>query len=287
MSTYKGYGFFYVNGSSHTKGGGYETQEEGGYWCDQLKSYYNTFHDVSWNSCNDVNWATRLSQQLNIPCYNEAIQGGGLERVVRKTYEFIEQHFRKENSKFFIILETPDASRLDVYYKPWNKYFVVNGGDSEAIGLPPGEDVFYAAAPTFFPKENNVADVQKDFKYYYETFYDREQQFYKNERLLDGLYSFCKQLGLPIKILDGHTRKNKFLYSMSDAVSYDNTDNDLINWCIKNEKQIKHETKGYVMDGHPGYFAHIEYAKFLKNWLDKNLEIVDDNYGIRGYPGSK
>lgn len=276
MSKYKGYDYFYVNGSSHTKGGGYETKKEGGIFCDQLEMYYNTFYDVTWNSCDEINWAKRLSEQLHIPCYNDAIQGGSLDRVIRKTYQFIEQQFREENSKFFIILETPDQSRLDVYYKPWDKYFVVNGDMQE----------FHGAAPTYFPEEPGVQEVQHHFKYYYETFYDSKQQYYKNERQLDGLYSFCKRIGIPIKILNGYDRANRFLYDQSDAVSYDNKDNNLIDWCINNKKQIKHETNGCVMDGHPGYFAHIEYANLIKNWLDTNLEEADDNYGRIGYTGT-
>lgn len=279
---YKGYDYFYVNGSSHTKGGGFETAKEDGCWHEELKQYYASFYDVQeWESCNDINWGTRLSQIINIPCVNEAIQGGGLDRAVRKTYRFIQSNFRPDN-KFFIILEIPDSSRIDVYYKPWDEFFVVTGGDGTAIGQPPG-DVFYAASPTYFPKVPGVEKLQDDFKFYYDNFYKSSVHFEKNETLLNGLYSYCKRLGIPIKILNGYDRSHKFLYDETDVVSYHSRDLDLYNWCAKYEKLIKHETKGYVMDGHPGYFGHIEYAKLMKNWLDENLEELSETYGHRGF----
>ena len=38
------------------------------------------------------------------------------------------------------------------------------------------------------------------------------------------------------------------------------------------EQRIKDEISGFSTDGHPGYFGHIEYAKKLSEFLDKNLE---------------
>ena len=98
------------------------------------------------------------------------------------------------------------------------------------------------------------------------------EHFKANERNLAGLYSFCKRAGIAIKIMDGlravHYKAN---YDKSDVISYDNGDLNLIDWCINNKKQIKHETNFTVVDGHPGYFAHIAYAKIIKEWLDINL----------------
>jgi hypothetical protein len=262
MSTnYKGYEYFYVNGSSHTKGGGFECAGTTWTW-EPMAPYYKEHYNVEWTNCEDVNWGTRLSELIGIPCHNHALQGGGLDRAIRKTYEFIESNWDNRH-KFFIILETPDQSRVDVYYNPWREYFLMN--DDEAG--------FRTATTNYFPDPPNVDDVQEDFKWYYEKFHNRIEHFKANERNLAGLYSFCKRAGIAIKIMDGHHRAvhYKANYDKTDVISYDNGDLNLIDWCINNKKQIKHETNSTVLDGHPGYFAHIEYAKIVKEWLDINL----------------
>lgn len=261
--SYKGYEWFYVNGSSHTKGGGFETSDAGGWFSEEMQDYYLKHYNVIWKSCEEVSFASRLSKLLDIKVVNDAIQGGGLDRVIRKTYEYIESHWDQRH-KFFIILETPDESRVDLYYKPWNQYFVVNDNNKGS---------FYGT-PNYFPKPKNIEECQNDIKFYHDKFYDKKQHYNKNERNLIGLYSFCKKANIAIKLMSGLRMIHyQDIYHQSDIISAMNSDEyDIINWCITNKKQIKHETNFEVTDGHPGYFAHIEYAKIWKDWLDKNLE---------------
>lgn len=259
--TYKGYDFFYTNGSSHTKGGGFESSTEEGWFHTEMNAYYKTHYNVSWKSCDEVNYASRLSKLLDIKVYNEAMQGGGLDRVIRKTYEFIESNWRNRHN-FFIILETPDASRIDLYYKPYKKHLIVNDDNKGSL----------YGTTNYFPKPKNIEECQNDVKFYGEKFYDRRQHHNDNERKLTGLYSFCKRENIAIKLMSGFRFHNQ-TYDANDIISgIDNDSLDLIGWCINNKKQIKHETNGEIIDGHPGYFAHIEYANIWKEWLDKNLE---------------
>ena len=263
MSTnYKGYEYFYVNGSSHTKGGGFESADQKAWTRELMVPYYKEHYGVEWQGCDDVNWGTRLSELTGIPCHNYAMQGGGLDRVIRITYEFIESNWENRN-KFFIILETPDQSRADVYYNPWRQYFLMN--DDIETG-------FKYATANYFPFPEGTEELQDDFKFYYEKFHNRLELFKANERNLAGLYSFCKRSGIAIKIMDsqrGFHYKNN--YEKADVISYEDNSMNLIDWCINNKKQIKHETNNTVIDGHPGYFGHIEYAKLVKEWLDINL----------------
>lgn len=260
MSSYKGYDFFYVNGSSHSIGGGFESHQEMGYFSEEMFQYYKKHYNITWKSCKDVNYATRLSKLLNIDVYNEATQGGGLDRVVRLTYDFIERNWN-ERHKFFIILETPDDTRVDIYYKPEKKYFVANFNNKES----------FFATPSYFPRPADLEKYQPDFQIYFEKFYDGREHHYNNERKIAGLYSFCKRENIAIKFMSGirHYR----IFDENDIMGgYRSDEFDIINWCINNKKQIKHETNFEITDGHPGYFAHIEYAQIWKDWLDKNLE---------------
>jgi hypothetical protein len=261
-ANYKTYEFFYVNGSSHSAGGGFENHSQGGYWAEQMFSYYKENYNVEWYGYEDVNWGARLSQLIGIPCHNHAAQGGGLDRAIRMTYEFIESNW-DQRANFFIILELPDQSRVDVYYKPWQKYFIMN--DDQDTG-------FKYATPNYFPVPHGTDILQEDFKFYYDTFHNRIEHYKSNERQLVGLYSFCKRANIAIKLMDGN-RSNHYKnhYDISDIISYPDNRLNLINWAMDGNKQIKHETNSVVPDGHPGYFAHIEYAKLVKEWLDDNL----------------
>lgn len=259
--SYKGYDFFYTNGSSHTIGGGFESYQEMGFYSKEMAEYYKKHYNVSWNSCRDVNYATRLSKLLGIKVYNEATQGGGLDRIVRMTYDFIEDNWKKRHN-FFIILETPDSSRIDIYYKPEKKYFVANYNNKES----------FFATPSYFPRPDDLEKYQPDFQVYYEKFYDDDEHHYDNERKITGLYSFCKRENIAIKFMSGQ-RHYLETFDKNDMMSGLNGFKfDIITWCIENKKQIKHETNFEIIDGHPGYFAHIEYAKIWKDWLDINLE---------------
>ncbi len=261
LTNYKSYEFFYINGSSHTKGGGFEIEGQRAWTTELMVPYYKEHYNVSWSSPEEVSWGNRLSELIGIPCHNHAMQGGGLDRAIRKTYEFIEQHW-EDRHKFFIILETPDPSRADIYYNPWHQFFLLN--DDQDTG-------FKHATPNYFPEPDNVEELQSDFKFYYETFHNRLEHFKANERNLNGLYSFCKRAGIAIKIMQGNRSYYTKYYDRSDIISPDDDSMNLIDWCMQNKMQIKHETDFAVIDGHPGYFAHIKYAGLLKEWLDINL----------------
>lgn len=260
---YKGYDFFYVNGSSHTAGGGFETLAQAGFFGDKMITYYKEKYNVSWKSHYDVAFAAKLSKMIKVPSYNWAKQGGGLDRVVRLTYDFIDK-FWKERHKFFIILETPDASRVDLYYNPIKDYLICN--------INPDQLMY--GTPSYFPKPSNVEDCQSDVQFYQEKFYNYRNHHDKNEFSLLGLYSFCKRANISIKLMSGiRTVQFPGMFLETDLISgTGSSDYDIYDFAANNKLRIKDETNGEITDGHPGYFGHIEYAKFLKDWLDVNLE---------------
>lgn len=264
MNHYKNYEFFYVNGCSHTKGGGFENASQKAWTWEPMSKYYKEHYNVEWTGPDEVNWATRLSEIIGIPCHNHAIQGGGLDRIIRKTYEFIESKW-SDRDKFFIILETPDPSRIDLYYSPLKEYFILN---SEYDG---NKQQFKYATTNYFPVPDGIDELQDKFKFYFDNFYNLKEHFKANERNLLGLYSFCKRAGIAIKLMQGERGIGSNYYDKTDIISPSDNSLNLIDWCIQNNKQIKHETNFEIIDGHPGYFAHIEYAKILKEWLDINL----------------
>lgn len=272
MSQYKNYTSFYVNGSSHTAGGGFESSND---ISTKMKLYYKKHYNVEWKSHTEVNWATRLSELINIPCVNEAKQGGGLDRAIRKTYQFIENN-PKDIGNFFIILEIPDWSRIDLYYEPLKQHLVVNTllGDHQRS--------FLYATTNYFPPAPNMDEIQPEIKKWWETFHNESVYYMQLERKLAGLYSFCKRLGIPIKIMSSlwiHDFYKNHCYDESDFFRLDVDQgnvhlNDIYHYARQYKKLIPDETNGTILDNHPGYFAHIDYAKLVKEYLDLNLGAI-------------
>ncbi len=254
---YKKYHFFYTNGSSHTKGGGFESLNR------NIIDGYKNLYDIDVPGVKQVNWADRLSKLLQIKCYNEATSGGGVDRVVRMTYEFIENNW-DDRHKFFIILEKPEGGRYEIFYKKTQTHYIINDYFFEKK--------FSYATNDYFNEMTGTHDLQPVFEQYYDNFVDQIEDFKNKERQYAGLYAYCKHNGIAIKLLREGFLNQGAGFKESDVVSYKNDDTNLELWAIKNKKRISDDLIGITEDNHPGYFGHIEYAELVKKWLDKNLE---------------
>lgn len=258
--TYKGYKFFYTNGSSHTKGGGLEEPSIREGW--PCREEYEKKYGVTWNSRDEINWATRLSKRLGIKVYNEAECGGGTYRAIRMAYNFIDKH-SNEIGDFFIVLELPCLTRLDVFYKPQNRYYIVNTNK---------HDQLLWATPHYYPRRIEDDGEQVDFKDYVSKYVDWENLNNTFHHMIVGFYSYCKRRGIPIKLLSTIGIEGfRKVFDQNDLVSPGDSTRDIFHWCVDNKCLIWDEVDN-VEDGHPGYFGHIKYAEFLHNWLDINLE---------------
>lgn len=257
--SYKGYDLFYVNGSSYTMGGGLEDTTIAP-WNEKCLEGYKTLYNVSWNDTRtEANYGAMLSKLIGIQCINEAECGGGLDRVIRMTYEFLEKNWDNRH-RLFLFLEMPDPGRSELYYNEWNKYFICN---SEL-----NTQQFAYATPCYNPRPEGVDDVQKDFKHYFEKFHNTFEFWKRISRDMLGLYLFCKSNNIAIKLMHGYVYKFYDNFFNKNDLFYTN----ILGYARDNNKFVRDEVKGYSDDTHPGYFAHQEYAKILKHWLDQNLE---------------
>ena len=265
---FKKYKYFYVNGCSHSQGGGLE---EPNIHHKSVRPIYEELYGVTWENRSEVNYGKRLSDIIGVRCINESESGSGVDRMVRKTYDFIYKNW-VERDKFFIILEVPDSSRSEVLYAPTKEYFIVNSYYSEQ------KDNFKFISAT--REYNNVkysnSDFEKQefFKTWFNNHFDCEEKLKSDEKLFIGLYSFCKLNGIKIFVM-GTTFITE-CFDKKDVLDFDNMGYgyDLHRWCEKNKMTIFDETNGRSHDGHPGYFGHIEYAKKLAEYL-MNLDDCD------------
>jgi hypothetical protein len=254
---FKKYKYFYVNGTSHVEGGGLEEPElrDG---ISSARNSYEKIHNVTWKNRTEVNFGKRLSEIIGIPCINEAKCGGSLNRIIRKTYDFIYQNWSERN-KFFIILEKPDPFRTEVYDNELKKYFIVNSDSA------PKERDFLYATLDYYGKENTdyIINNQSKFKEWHNRHFCYVENLKETEKSFVGLYSFCKLNNIKIFVMNHTEIYFKECFNSEDVIKL----NDVLTFCKKHDLIITNETYGEFSDYHPGYFGHIEYAKELSKIL--------------------
>jgi hypothetical protein len=265
--SYKGYELLYVNGCSHCQGGGLEEPQ---IRAESVLTIYERMYGVKWKNRAEINFANRLSELIGIPYINEAESGGGTDRVVRMAYDFILDNWDRRN-KLLLILEKPDASRSEVYFNKTGAYHIVN---SWYDGVRETNE-FSSASRGYFNKELEREDSLHSgyFSKWFGNHFNMKEHWMKVERDFVGLYSFCKQNEIGIKVMTGNDVYFKDCFEWNDIIKFseDRKNYDIATWCYDNGKTIRDEIKGFSSDGHPGYFGHIEYAKLLKNFLDAKL----------------
>jgi len=259
------YKYFYVNGTSHCEGGGLEEPEISDH---SILGEYQKKYNVTWNNRSEINFGQRLSEIIGIPCINEGKCGGGMERLVRKTYEFIDKNWY-EKDKFFLILEKPDSTRFEFFFNETKDYYISN---SNFTGLNSELEFSYSTRSYFDEYKNEIDKKYQDkFKQFFLDFFNYDENLKKNEQQFIGLYSFCKINNIKIFLMSPNDLYFKKCFLRDDIISFTkyNYDSDIWNWCKKKKLLIKDELSDENGDFHPGYFGHIEYAKELSKFLQK------------------
>jgi hypothetical protein len=278
------YNFFYVNGCSYVEGGGLEEQSinDG-----SIIKYYEEKYGVTWNNRKEVNFGTRLSQIIGIPCINGAKCGSGTDRVVRTTYDFIYENWDNRD-KFFIILENPDPTRSDVYLRDVNDYLIVNAYYKHETN----QHYFGESTLEYYNKESRKVDYLYRDKMisWFENHYDFEQKMIQDDKSFVGLYSFCKMNGIKVFVMSKTNFHFMSCFEKGDVINFNekyyyNKSYDINNWCRERKHTIQDEIPNNSDDGHPGYFGHILYAQNLARFLGwtGDIEINDIKYKKRLY----
>ena len=137
----KNFSQIYVNGSSLSCGGSLHFKSTA--W-----RFYTTEQEVkSWKNSKDVSYGNVLGKMLGINVVNEAKEGGGLDRLIRKTYDFISTSTLEELSETLFIFDIPlQPARFEVYSRKHNDWFTV------AVSYKGGED----------PNEYSPIEVSRD-----------------------------------------------------------------------------------------------------------------------------
>jgi hypothetical protein len=268
LSKYK---LFYVNGCSHVEGGGLEEKSLRPVY--SIQPLYEKKFGITWNNRKEINFATRLSEIIGIPCINEGKSGGSADRVVRMTYDFLFDNWERKD-EMFLILEKPDPGRSDIWLNQLKSYFIVNTHKDERTG---NLKVLKATREHWNAKFDPADWLERHkFQSWFENHYNFTEKFKQDEKWFIGLYSFCKLNNIKVFVMMKNEIYFDECFEKDDIIIFDgykpNTC-DIETWVQKNGMTIYDEMDGNVDDQHPGYYGHIEYAKELAKFLGYKGEL--------------
>jgi hypothetical protein len=111
----------YINGSSLSCGGSLHLKSEA------ANHYFNEKNVEKWTNPKDISYGNVLGNILNAEIINEAKEGGGLDRLIRKTYEYISSKPQRELSQTLFLFDIPlQPARFEVFSRKHNDWFTVS-----------------------------------------------------------------------------------------------------------------------------------------------------------------
>lgn len=114
----------YINGSSISCGGSLEPNTHA------YDYYINTLKTEKWLNEKDVSYGNVLANMLDIECVNDSKQGGGLDRVIRKTFDYIDTLNEEEIKTTLFLFDIPlQPTRMELFSKQFNDYLVISVHD--------------------------------------------------------------------------------------------------------------------------------------------------------------
>jgi hypothetical protein len=266
----------YVNGSSLSCGGSLEPNT-------QAYNYYVNSGVPKWDNEKEVSYGNVLAKDLGIECVNDAKQGGGLDRIIRKTFDYIDTLTQEEIDTTLFLFDIPlQPSRVELYSKEFKDFFVMSVYDKKwntsIEGKTISSKISFSRA---YKKEKLNLTYNQYIKHdnilntFVDEYYDYEIE---TKRLL-------RQLILFYNFLDN--KKISYIVDLNDSLftasGYDNEDNFKIynnNYSYKTNPNIipmksLWQTSVYHQwricdeiegnnDSHLGYYGNIKYAQFIK-----------------------
>lgn len=267
----------YFNGCSFTQGGGLETsndvdwneRDERGVEKDLkdgrrdvLKIYNETYGIPYWSSRLDVAYPSVFSDITQIQTVNDSQSGGGIERIIRTTYDFISQYWN-ERHKILVILELADFNRLEFYSNTFNQYTLFNYTiHPENNTIDEWFNCRDYAKRVYSDDNNHLTPILKPFV---EECLNPKQIFQKLTRELLTFLSFLKLNGVTFYITED---LNYELIGIKDSIFLENVlpiGSSYI-WAQNNKGRIVDEV--LIEDVHPGVLGHRGYAKELVSYLE-------------------
>lgn len=205
-----------------------------------------------------------IANKLNIGIHNDAQSGGSLNRVIRRTYQYIYDNRNDINTTLFV-LEIPPGWRDEIYSNKLDRFMNITWGTIKF----PDDDL------TDITLGNDIMDMRKvhaDLVASFYNFTNTDVEIKKSMNNFLGLLSFMKLHNIKFVIID-NLGFEIFLNSINlkndfDFIRFGN--NQMYLWFAENGLTIQDEL-GTPSDGHAGIAGNEKIAEIILNYLQKKL----------------
>lgn len=262
----------YCNGSSLSAGGG--LYENG------VKEKYKEYYNLEWKDEKDVTYAKYIADYFKLDLIHDAQCGSGAPRLVRRTYEFIEQIGIEEAKKTLFLFEITDPiHRVDMYCNEIDDHMIVNVRyDDSDDGKLSALSVVYSYSPNNNPYPHNIfqGNIESQVKQYLDNFHNPIVYTNKFKGELLGLFSFLDKIGATYYYMfDNPTLKSHdIIYNELDKQHQLVIEDGVYttsHFCHKHKLTIKDDTKGFTEDTHPGYWGYKKFSEIAIKFLEPRI----------------
>jgi hypothetical protein len=214
-----------------------------------------------------------VASKLSIDIQNEAISGGSMNRLIRKTYQYV---YDNESSvlETLFILELPPMWREEVYCNQLDRLMNVTWGTIKE----PAIDMTDVAAGYDI---GDLKKIHKELESYFYNFINTDFEYKKSMNNFLGLMYFLKHKNANVILID-NTFFEEFLQTNNlkhdfNFVKFDNV--QMNRWFTINNLTINDELK-IKIDGHAGVDGNIKIADVVLKYLIKN-KFISKNDSIK------
>ena len=242
----------YVNGCSFSCGNGLDLIE--------IKDLYKNKLQIDIPNHLDFAYPNIFAKKYNLSITNEAVPGGSLNRMIRKTYGYIFNNTDKLKDTLFI-LELPPMWRDEFYSNKLDRLVNVTWGtikhpDSDLTNIRNGYDV------------SDILSIHKDLENYFKNFIDVDFEEKKSMKNMLGLLSYIILNDLNYVLIDcsgfdDFLKKN----GLKDDYNFLWFDNKKMHhWIDDNKLRISDELN-IEIDRHAGVKGNQIIAQILEEYI--------------------
>jgi len=246
----------YVNGSSFSCGNGLDLIE--------IKKIYKEKLNIEIPNHIDFSYPNIIATNFKTKIINEAVPGGSLNRLIRKTYQFI---FDKKNisKNTLFILELPPMWRDEFYSNKLDRFINITWGTiknptKDLTNIRNGYDV------------SDILKIYDDLTNCFDNFINVDLEAKKSFINLLGLISYMSNVGLKFILIDCAGFKeflnHNAITNDYNFLFFDNK--KMHHWIVDNKLTINDEL-GVKIDAHAGIVGNKKIASILSEYIKNNF----------------